>query len=153
VEITVEGEPGHVYVCHCDFCQRRSGNVFIASATFAEEQVISIVGETTCYNGLEIDNDGPIGIPGGINYRFCSVCGSSVYFDMIYPPVGKRFFTVALGAFAEPYFPPPTAEFFTNSRHPWVPAIPGAQQIVDPLGADAGQAWRASDPRGRPKDQ
>src|SRR5204862_4565861 len=54
VEVTVEGEPLQVYVCHCDFCQRRSGNVFIASAQFPEGQVISISGEMGTYNGLEV---------------------------------------------------------------------------------------------------
>jgi hypothetical protein len=144
VEVTVEGEPGAVYVCHCDFCQRRSGNVFIASASFREDQVISITGETRCYNGLEVDDDGAVGIPGGINYRFCAVCGSSTYFDMIYPEVG-RFFTIALGAFVDAVFPTPTVEYFTMYRHPWVPPIPGAVQIEDPLGADAEQAWRETD--------
>ena len=60
VEVTVEGEPLMVYVCHCEFCQRRSGNVFIASAQFAEEQVISITGETGRYNGLEVDGVGAV---------------------------------------------------------------------------------------------
>ena len=149
VELTVEGEPGHVYVCHCDFCQRRSGNVFIASASFPEAQVISITGETRCYNGLEVDGVGPVGIEGGINYRFCAVCGSSIYFDMIYANTGHRFFTIALGSFVDAVFPPPTTEFFTKFRHPWVPPIPGAVQLDDPLGADAEAAWRAGDPRGR----
>ena len=145
VEVTVEGEPGHVYVCHCDFCQRRSGNVFIASASFPEDQVIAITGETRCYNGLEIDGVGPVGIPGGINYRFCAVCGSSVYFDMVYPTTGQRFFTIALGSFVDPVFRPPTTEYFTSFRHPWVSPIPDAVQIHDPLGADAEQAWRETD--------
>jgi hypothetical protein len=153
VEITVEGEPGRVYACHCDFCQRRSGNVFIASASFAEEQVVSITGETRCYNGLEVDGVGAVGIPDGINYRFCAVCGSSIYFDMIYPPTGERFYTIALGCFVDDVFPAPSTEFFTKFRHSWVAPIEGALQIHDPMGADAGQAWRASDPRGRPEDE
>jgi hypothetical protein len=152
VEVTVEGEPGHVYVCHCDFCQRRSGSVFIASASFPEDQVISITGETRCYNGLEVDGVGAVGIPGGINYRFCAVCGSSIYFDMVYPPIGQRFFIIALGSFVDAVFPAPTTEFFTNFRHPWVPPIPDAVQIDDPTGADAETAWRAADPRGRRTD-
>jgi hypothetical protein len=147
VEITVQGEPGHTYACHCDFCQRRSGGVFIASATFAEDQVVSVTGETSCYNGLEVDGVESF-IPGGINYRFCSVCGSSIYFDLIYPETGGRFFTIALGCFVDPVFPTPTTEFATKHRHPWVPAIPGAVQLPDPTGADAEAAWRASDPRG-----
>jgi hypothetical protein len=142
VEITVEGEPAQVYVCHCDFCQRRSGDVFIASASFPEDQVLSITGETRCYNGLDIDGVGAQGIPDGINYRFCSVCGSSIYFDLILPTTGERYFTVALGSFVDAVFQPPTVEFFTSFRHPWVPPIPGATQIEEPLGSDAKQAWR-----------
>jgi hypothetical protein len=148
VEITVEGEPGHVYACHCDFCQRRSGNVFIASATFGEDQVVSVTGDPRCYNGFEIDGVEPLGIPGGINYRFCGVCGSSIYHDMIWPPTGGLFFTISLGCFVEPVFPTPGTEFATRFRHPWVESIPGAVQIADPTGADAEAAWRASDPRG-----
>ena len=123
--------------------------MFIASATFHEDQVISITGETQCYNGLEVDGVGAIGIPGGINYRFCEVCGSSVYFDWIWPPIGQRFFTVALGGFVDAVFPPPTEEFGTKFRHPWVAPIPGAVQIS---GDDAELAWRYADPRGVQKN-
>jgi hypothetical protein len=76
------------------------------------------------------------------------VCGSSIYFDMIYPPTGERFYKVALGAFVDTVFPAPTVEFFTKYRHPWVEPIPGAVQLHDPMGADAEAALRASDPRG-----
>jgi hypothetical protein len=62
VALTVEGEPQLVYVCHCEFCQRRSGNVFIASAQFVEEQMVAITGDTTRYNGLEVDGVGAVAI-------------------------------------------------------------------------------------------
>jgi hypothetical protein len=145
VEITVEGEPGHVYVCHCAFCQRMTGGVFIARASFNDEQVASISGQTRCYNGLEVDGVGAVGIPGGINYRFCEVCGSHVYFDMIYPATGTRFFTIPLGAFVEPVFSSPSTEYSTKHRHPWVQPIADAAQLPDPLGADAEAAWRETD--------
>jgi hypothetical protein len=61
---------------------------------------------------------------------------------MAFPPTGQRFFTVALGSFVDAVFPPPTAEFFTKFRHPWVPPIPDAVQLCDPLEADAEAAWR-----------
>jgi hypothetical protein len=88
------------------------------------------------------DGVGAAGIPAGINYRFCAVCGSSVYFDMIFPPTGQRFFTIALGSFVDAVFPAPTTEFLTKLRHPWVSPIPGAVQIHDPMGEDAESAWR-----------
>ena len=97
VEVTVEGEPLMVYVCHCEFCQRRSGNVFIASAQFAEEQVVSITGDTTRYNGLEVDGVGAVAIEEGINYHFCSVCGSSLYHQNVMPATGQRIYAVRSG--------------------------------------------------------
>jgi len=150
VEVTVQGEPLMVYVCHCEFCQRRSGNVFIASAQFAEEQVISITGETGRYNGLEVDGVGAVATPGGINYHFCSVCGSSMYHENVFPKTGKRVFAISLGAFTDDVFPPPTAEFFTRHRHHWVPAVPDATQLHDPLGADAKRAFSVADGTGPP---
>ena len=145
----MEGEPLLVYICHCEFCQRRSGNVFIASAQFAEEQVVAITGETTRYNGLEVDGVGAVAIPDGINYHFCSVCGSSMFHHNVMPHTGQRLYAVSLGAFTDDVFPPPTTEFFTKHRHPWVPAVPGATQFHDPLGADAQQAFTEADGRSR----
>ena len=57
VQLEVEGEPDIVVACHCDFCQKRSGNVFIAAAHYAATQVTA-TGETSCYNGLEVDGVG-----------------------------------------------------------------------------------------------
>jgi hypothetical protein len=37
-------------------------------------------------------------------------------------------------------------------RHRWVTPVPDAVQIYDPIGADAEQAWRAADPRGKQAD-
>lgn len=150
VEVTVEGEPRMVYVCHCEFCQRRSGNVFIASAQFDEAQVVSIAGETTRYNGLEVDGVGAVAIDDGIDYHFCPVCGSSMYLNNVMPLTGERIYSIALGAFTDDVFPPPTVEFFTKHRHGWVPAVPGAVQLGDPLGADAEAAFRLADGRSRP---
>jgi len=141
----VTGEPLLVYVCHCQFCQRRSGNVYISSAQFAEEQVLSITGETTRYNGLETDGVGAVAIDEGINYHFCSVCGSTMYHHNVMPHTGQRIYAVSLGAFTDEVFAPPTTEFFTMYRHSWVPAVPGAIQFSDPLGADAEAAFRAAD--------
>jgi hypothetical protein len=139
-----------VYVCHCEFCQRRSGNVFIASAQFNEAQVVSITGETTRYNGLEVDGVGAVAIDDGIDYHFCSVCGSSMYLNNVMPLTGERIYAIALGAFTEDVFPPPTVEFFTKHRHGWVAEVPGAVQLGDPLGADAEAAFRLADGRSRP---
>lgn len=133
VAITVENEPMLVVICHCDFCQKRSGNVFIASAHFDEVQVVEITGETKIYNGLEVDGVGAVGVAGGIDYHFCTTCGSTLYWSMDDPTSGRRRFAVAVGNFADPNFPMPTTEFFTKSRHHWVSPVPNADQLYDPL--------------------
>jgi hypothetical protein len=128
VEVTVEGEPRTVLVCHCDFCQRRSGNVFIESAQFLEEQVVAISGETTCYNGLEVDGIAAPAVADGINYRFCSTCASTLYWDYVWPFTGQRMISIAVGNFVDSEFPIPTVELSTSFRHHWVSPIPGAAQ-------------------------
>ena len=133
VTVTVEGDPSDVLVCHCDFCQKRSGNVFIASAHFAEEQVVAIAGETKVYNGLEVDGVGAVGVPGGIDYHFCTICGSTLYWVSVSPFTGGRVVAIAIGNFVDPDFPMPTMEFFTKFRHHWVLPVPDAVQLYDPL--------------------
>jgi hypothetical protein len=133
LELTVEGEPALVLVCHCDFCQKRSGNVFITSAHFAEDQVVAKRGETTVYNGLVVDDVGAVGVPGGIDYHRCTTCGSTMFWELVSPLDGKRNVVVAVGNFVDPQFPAPTTELFTKFRHEWVPPVPSAVQIDDPL--------------------
>ena len=132
VEVTVQNEPTMVLICHCDYCQKRSGNVFIASAHFDEEQLVAITGETRYYNGLEANGIGAAGIPDGISYHFCTTCGSTLYWDFVAPHTGRRTVVVAVGNFVDPDFPMPSVEFFTRFRHHWVAPIPGAQQLYDP---------------------
>jgi hypothetical protein len=66
------------------------------------------------------------------------------------PHTGQTLYAVSLGAFTDDVFPRPTAEFNTKYRHSWVPAVPGAVQLADPLGADAEQAFRVADGRSWP---
>lgn len=54
--------------------------------------------------------------------RFCPVCGSTVFHtqegvdDMV---------LVAVGALADPAFPPPADSLYDCRRHPWVQLPPG----------------------------
>jgi hypothetical protein len=122
-----------VLVCHCDFCQRRSGSVLIPSAHFDAAQVVEIRGETSVYNGLEVDGVGAAGVPGGIDYHFCPTCSSTLYWVCRSPLTGDRIVVIAVGNFDDPAFPTPTTELFTKLRHHWVQPVPGAAQHPDPL--------------------
>jgi hypothetical protein len=113
-----------VLACHCDFCLKRTGSAYPVVAWFGRDQVVAITGESTVYNGLEVDGVGALSSDFGISYHFCSTCGSTVYwtFDQI-PEV----LAVAAGTFADPDFPAPTEHHFPELRPRWlVPYEPDA---------------------------
>ena len=55
-------------------------------------------------------------------FRFCPVCGTTVFHseEGYDDSVG-----VAVGAFADPGFPPPQVSVYDSRRHPWVQLPPG----------------------------
>jgi hypothetical protein len=55
-----------------------------------------------------------------VRFHFCPNCGSSVYWrtERRADQIG-----VAVGAFADPSFPPPAQEVFVEHRHAWVAAL------------------------------
>jgi hypothetical protein len=126
VQLTVANEPMVVGMCHCDFCQKRTGSVLAVQAFFGEDQVTTISGETRVYNGLEIDG---VGSETGdeISYHFCTTCGSTVYW-VADGPRGIRI-GIAVGNFVDPDFPPPTREFYAKLRHRWLPPISVAERF------------------------
>ena len=106
--IQVEGEPRGVGVCHCLACQRRTGSVFAALASFAAPFKVS--GKATEY--LRVGDQGAKFL-----FRFCPVCGTTVF----HTEVGcDNSVSVAVGAFADPQFPPPKVSVYDCRRHSWV---------------------------------
>ncbi len=116
LSIEVRGEPLGTGVCHCLACQRRTGSVFAALAAFAPPY--RITGTAT-----EYVRTGDAG--GRARFRFCPVCGSTVFHTDEGSPRGSV--AVAVGAFADPTFPPPQDSVYDCRRHPWVQLPPGIQ--------------------------
>jgi hypothetical protein len=56
-------------------------------------------------------------------FRFCPVCGSTVF----HTEEGheNKWVAVAVGAFADPSFPPPQDSVYDCRRHRWVQLPPG----------------------------
>jgi len=123
VEVKVQGEPQRVYVCHCDFCQKRSGTTGTESAWFASHQVLEIASDTKIYNGLELDGVGVAELGLGVSYYFCATCGSTVFSTIAEIPGIHAF---AVGCFVDPDFAPPTEEYWTDLRPDWLASIPDA---------------------------
>ena len=109
MSITFEGEPERVIRCHCQYCQRRTGNVFQVSAWYFEDQIVARTGETRVFNDTE---NNP-----GIDYTFCARCGSTVYWPI---RLMNDLYGVAVGCFADDSFPEPTIELNTKYQHAWV---------------------------------
>lgn len=105
----VLGDPIGVSVCHCYACQRRTGSVFGAQASFPRGSV-TVKGE-----GNEFVRVGDEG--GRFTFTFCPRCGSTVF----YVEEGdEEHIAIPVGAFADARFVPPTVSVFEERRHSWV---------------------------------
>jgi hypothetical protein len=106
---TCSGEPVRVSVCHCLNCQRRSGSAFAVQARFPAEQVrIEGLSKSWSHTG---DSGGTA------TFHFCPECGSTVsYSGGGFPDL----IAVAVGAFADPSFPPPLYSVFENRKQEWL---------------------------------
>ena len=112
LRVTVHGEPRGVGVCHCLECQRRTGSVFAALASF--EAPFEVAGVATDY--VRTGDEGA-----RFRFRFCPTCGSTVF----HTEEGvEGSVAVAVGAFGDPAFPAPQVSVYDCRRHPWV-RLPG----------------------------
>ena len=115
LRIEVDGEPRGVGVCHCLACQRRTGSVFAALASFSAP--FKVHGTATQY--VRVGDQGA-----RFAFRFCPVCGTTVF----HTEEGRDdAVSVAVGAFADPSFPAPRVSVYDSRRHPWVTLPPGTQ--------------------------
>ena len=112
LSIEVEGEPRGIGVCHCLACQQRTGSVFAALAAFAAPY--RVTGEASEY--VRAGDQGA-----RFRFRFCPVCGSTVFHTE--EGFEDRSVSVAVGALADPAFPPPQVSVYERRRHAWV-ALP-----------------------------
>jgi len=119
LRIEVDGEPFGIGVCHCLACQRRTGSVFAALASFAPPYRVH--GQVTEY--VRTGDHGA-----RFRFRFCPVCGTTVFHTE--EGCEDRSVSVAVGAFADPAFPPPRASVHDRRRHAWV-SLPAGVHAFD----------------------
>ncbi|MFO0682838.1 MAG: GFA family protein [Sandaracinus sp.] len=112
LSLEADGEPVRISVCHCLECQRRTGSVFGAQARFPASAV-RVRGASTSYT-RKTDSGGEL------TSQFCPHCGTTVYYRVSRLP---GFVGVALGAFADPTFPAPRFEVYTDRKHAWVEVL------------------------------
>ena len=109
---TCLGEPVRVSVCHCHWCQRRTGGPFAAQARFPADAV-TIVGESRVWERVG---------EGGRRawFRRCVECGSLV----AYVNEGMEdTVAIPLGGFDPDEQPTPTISVFEGRKRPWVEIV------------------------------
>jgi hypothetical protein len=82
-------------------------------------EALTIAGEATGY--ARTADSGA-----GFESFFCARCGSSVYARSAKHPA---MIGVAVGAFADPDYPPPVRSVWEQTMHPWVGMPDGVQQF------------------------
>ena len=118
LQIHVQGEPLGIGVCHCLACQQRTGSAFAALASYQTPYTVT-------GNATEFVRTGDHGAR--FRFHFCPVCGSTVF----HTEEGEEgSVSVAVGAFADPGFPPPQVSVYECRRHAWV-QLPADVQRYD----------------------
>jgi len=106
------GAPVATTVCHCKFCQRRSGSAFGEGVLFKLEQVEVSGGPLTTYEHRS-DESGR-----WLRLEFCPRCGTTVSWTAERRP-GMR--AIAGGTFDDPNWLRIGRHIWTRSAQPWVP--------------------------------
>jgi hypothetical protein len=112
LQVKCTGAPVRVSVCHCLYCQKRSGSAFAAQARWPDASV-EMTGTFHVWT-----HQGDSGH--SASFRFCPNCGSTVAFASDGMP---GLTAVAIGAFADPNFPGPDYSVYEGRKHAWVAVV------------------------------
>lgn len=131
LRIEVEGEPAGVGICHCLACQRRTGSVFAALASFRAPY--RVTGAASEY--IRAGDQGA-----RFKFRFCPVCGTNLFHTELFRGAQGEDVEestgvgVAIGAFGDPEFPAPQVSIYDCRRHGWVKLPDGVKAFEkDPV--------------------
>lgn len=119
-----EGEPFFTNICHCEDCQRRSGNPWAMNVYFRQEQVR--------LEGPSQEHSRAAAAGRWVKHQFCPSCGTTLCWTVERIPGGIG---IAGGAFTDPAFPPPTVSIWENHRYDWVPSVPGVEHYGQGMSA------------------
>ena len=93
VRFVVDGEPARVTICHCAWCQKRTGTAFGTETAYKTEQLTFTGDSLRKYRHIS-DESGR-----WLDQHFCSNCGTNLGLSLEAVP-GLR--TVATGTFDDP---------------------------------------------------
>lgn len=93
VRYTTFDDPLRVTICHCTWCQRRTGSAFGVEAVFQRDQIAFSSSSPSVYRHLS-DESGR-----WLDQYFCGTCGSNIGFTLEAVPTIQ---TIAAGTFDDP---------------------------------------------------
>jgi len=112
VRFQTTGEPARVAVCHCRYCQLRTGSAFGITVVFPTKFITIYSGSFDTYT-YQTENDTDLKI------KRCTECGTSVFWEL----EAERFkgMTATAGGTFDPPMPwtQVDVEFFTRSKAPF----------------------------------
>lgn len=111
VRYRVTGQPTRTAVCHCTFCQRRTGSAFGISAYFAEQDVAITQGVLHPYEHRSDESRR------WLKMEFCPTCGTTVTWTAELFP-GER--AVAGGTLDDPNWLKLDRHLWTRSAQHWM---------------------------------
>ena len=130
--LKMRGEPERVIICHCIYCQRKTGSVANNSSWWIKDQIVE-----KKIDNMTILNDTPGNI--GIDYHFCKRCGTTLFWTVdaeigdhdsehgdgkggtVVESSQPGHLAISVGCFGDPNFPAPTDEWLYENKHHWVP--------------------------------
>ena len=107
----VTGNPMRASVCHCTFCQRRTGSAFAILAVFKEDQV-ELTGDTLSVFEHRSDESNL-----SLRLEFCNRCGTTVAVRLERFPGARGIF---VGTFDDPNWVKIERHIWTRSAQHWV---------------------------------
>lgn len=122
VRYRVSGEPLRASVCHCKYCQHRTGGPFGTGVYFRKDQVERLQGETRTYEHASVTSGRKLW------NQFCARCGAAVLWTLEMIPDGIG---VAGGSFDDPSWFRIERHVWTSSGHPWVRVPEGVEAFPE----------------------
>jgi hypothetical protein len=119
VRYRVKNAPFRTGVCHCKFCQRRTGSAFGVGVYFRKDDFQLIQGELKAYEHRS-DESGR-----WLRMEFCPNCGTTVTWTLELFPDGRG---VAGGSFDDPRWIQIERHAWLRSKQHWVPVPPDIEK-------------------------
>ena len=120
VRYRVKGDPVRTHICHCTFCQRRTGSAFGLVAVFDEKNVEITGGPLSSYEHRS-DESGR-----WLRLEFCPRCGTNVTFTFE-RVAGAR--SISGGTFDDPSWFKIDRHIWARSALHWMPIPSGVERF------------------------